>query len=77
MAVELVVNPSIPTKNLCPHLVIPTSSNLPLSGNMGHRDKLNGGTWIGLMWTWILLMNYLKISTEELRNLEKDRRETK
>ena len=28
------------------------------------------------MWTWILLMKYLEISNEELRNHEKDWRET-
>ena len=46
-------------------------------GDMDIRDELKGWYWSGLMWTWILLMNYLKISTEELRNLEEDRRETK
>ena len=46
-------------------------------GDMGGRVELKGGTGVDWCGTWILLMNYLKISNEELRNNEKDRRETK
>ena len=37
-------------------------------GNMGVIDELKGVTGVDLCGTWILLMNYLKISNEELRN---------
>ena len=46
--------------------VIPWSPNLPLMGDMGQRDKLKGGTGVDWCGTWILLMNYLKISNDEL-----------
>ena len=48
--------------------VIPTLPNLPLMGDMGVRDGLKERSWSGLVWDGILLMNYLKISNEELRN---------
>ena len=57
--------------------VITTSSNSPLMGDMGVGCEVKGDTGVDWCWTWILLMNYLKISTEELSNLEEDRRETK
>ena len=34
------------TKKPVPPLVIPTSSNPPLKGDMGQRDKLKGGTGV-------------------------------
>ena len=43
MVIELVVNPSILTKKPVSPLVIPTSPNLPLMGDMGVRDELMGG----------------------------------
>ena len=46
-------------------------------GDIVDRDELKGGTGVDWCGTWILLMNYLMISNEELRNLEEDRRETK
>ena len=41
-------------------------------GYMVVWDELKGGTGVDWCWSWILLMNYLKISNEELRNLEED-----
>ena len=45
-------------------------------GDIGGRVELKGGTGVDWCGTWILLMNYLMISTEELSNLEEDWRET-
>jgi len=45
-------------------------------GDMGVGCEVKGGARVDLCGTWILLMNYLMISTEELSNLEEDWRET-
>ena len=41
-------------------------------GDMVVRCELKGRYWSGLMWDLDLVINYLKISNEELRNNEKD-----
>ena len=41
-------------------------------GDMGVGCEVKGGARVDLCGTWILLMNYLKISNEKLRNLDED-----